>query len=193
MRKYLAGKDAGDVRQGQADTREWVFGLLGKPRYRQRLQQLEGLDLRRRSGCEPCLRALVMDEWTPDALHHMGWCESCRSAAIALGMHAPAARAAWYRRRAVWLAVAVAAAIAAPLVGSQVISNQGPQVASRGGSAHGVASSRTHGTTGTGTTGDGDTKVTPLPRSKRTRRVGHARGAGASRRARVHKALPMTT
>ena len=31
------------------------------------------------------LRALVLDEWTPDADHHLGWCESCRSAGFALG------------------------------------------------------------------------------------------------------------
>ena len=138
MRKYVAGKAAGGGAQEQPDTREWVFGLLAKPRYRERMEQLERLDLRRRPGCEPCLRALVVDEWTPDALYHMGWCESCRSAAIALGMHDPAAAGAWYRRRAAWLAVAAVAAIAAPLVGSQVLSSRDSQVAARGGSASSV-------------------------------------------------------
>ena len=102
------------------DSREWVFGLLGTPRYRERMEQLETLELRRRPGCEPCLRALVVDEWTPETLHHLGWCDSCRAATIALGMHAPAAAASWYRRRAAWLAVAAFAVVAVPLVGSQV-------------------------------------------------------------------------
>ena len=189
MRKYVAGKAAGGGAQEQPDTREWVFGLLAKPRYRERMEQLERLDLRRRSGCEPCLRALVVDEWTPDALYHMGWCESCRSAAIALGMHDPAAAGgAWYRRRAAWLAVAAVAAIAAPLVGSQVLSSRDSQVAARGGSASSVASSRTPSTPGTTVSGTGGKTVTPV---RRSRRVGHARGAIASRRA--HKALPLTT
>ena len=94
VRTYTAGKAAGGGGQEQPDTREWVFGLLATAALSRRMEQLERLDLRRRPGCEPCLRALVMDEWTPDALYHMGWCESCRSAAIALGMHAPAAAGA---------------------------------------------------------------------------------------------------
>jgi hypothetical protein len=193
MRKYVASKHAGDSGQQHVDTREWVFGLLATPRYRQRMQQLDRLDLRRRPGCEPCLRALVMDEWTPDALFHMGWCDSCRSAAMALGMHDPAARGAWYRRRAVWFAVAVAAAIAAPLVGSQVISNRDSQILARGGSAHAIGTPGTADGSGSADTGSGtgSTPVTPVPRSRPSRAVGHSRGASASRRA--HKALPLTT
>ena len=81
VRTYTRRQGCRRRRPGRPTRREWVFGLLGKPRYRRRLEQLEALDLRRRPGCEPCLRALVTDEWTPDALHHVGWCESCRAAA----------------------------------------------------------------------------------------------------------------
>jgi hypothetical protein len=192
MRRYVAGKHAGDGAQEDPETREWVFGLLATPRFRRRIQQLEQLDLRRRPGCEPCLRAVVVDGWTPDALYHLGWCESCRAAAIALGMHSgAAATATWYRRRAVWVAVAAVAAIAAPLVGSQVVSNRDSQVA-RGGSASDVGSSRSPSTTGTtDTTATGGTQVTLVPRSRPSRAVGHAPGAKASRGA--HKVLPLTT
>ncbi len=59
MNQYEAGKDKAAAGVDAADSREWVFGVLSKPRYRERVQQLEGLDLRRRAGCEPCLQALV--------------------------------------------------------------------------------------------------------------------------------------
>ena len=134
MNTYEAGKGAGDAGPDAADSREWVFGLLSKPRYRERVQQLEGLDLRRRAGCEPCLQALVTGDWTPETLYHVGWCDSCRSAAIALGLEAPAEKSSWVRRRAAWLVVAAFAVIAIPLVGSQVVGD-GSTSADRGGLA----------------------------------------------------------
>jgi hypothetical protein len=73
VRTYTAGKGGDGVGQEHPDTREWVFGLLATPRYRERMEQLETLELRRRSGCEPCLRSLVVDNWTPETLHHVGW------------------------------------------------------------------------------------------------------------------------
>jgi hypothetical protein len=199
MKTYTAGKDGGDASR-DPDSREWVFGLLGTPRYRERMEQLESLELRRRSGCEPCLRALVVDEWTPEALHHLGWCDSCRAATIALGMHAPAAQASFVRRRAAWLAVAAFAVVAVPLVGSQVI-NHGSQIEVRGGGAVNVpaatapastAPATTPGTTTPVTTDPGTTTpvsttpVTPVPRSKPTT-------SGSATSARGHKALPLTT
>jgi hypothetical protein len=181
VRTYSAGTDAGPLRP---ESREWVFGLLETPRYRKRMEQLEKLDLRRRPGCEPCLRSLVTDEWTPETLHHLGWCDSCRAATIALGMHSPPADASWVRRRAAWLAVAAFAVVAVPLVGSQVI-DRGSQLGARGGSAHQIPAATTGATTpSTTTTG---TPVTPVPRSKPTSAVGHARSGGGK------KALPMTT
>jgi hypothetical protein len=190
---YTAGKD-GDGAPEHPDGREWVFGLLANPRYRQRVEQLEGLDLRRRPGCEACLQALVTDQWTPDALHHLGWCDSCRAATIALGMHAPVAQASFLRRRAGWLAVAAFAVVAVPLVASQVV-NQGQEP--RGGSAIQVPAATTgkpsttpatttSGTTTSTATTPRTTPVTPVPRSKPA-------ASGAKARARGHKALPRTT
>jgi hypothetical protein len=197
VKKYTAGKDAGDGGANAADSREWVFDLLAKPRYRKRVQQLEALDLRRRAGCEPCLRALVVDDWTPETLYHVGWCASCRSAAIALGLEAPVAGSSWLRRRAAWLAVAAFAAIAIPLVGSQVIGNDRSPAADRGGLASTVGTFGTATTPGAGSGGDDDgggatgTPVTQVPRSKPSSAVGHRRGAGGKRSA--HKVLPKTT
>ena len=197
VRTYSGGKDGGDG-QEHPDSREWVFGLLATPRYRRRMEQLEALDLRRRTGCEPCLRALVTDQWTPDALHHLGWCDSCRAATIALGMHAPAAAdASFLRRRAGWLAVAAFLVVAVPLVGSQVV-NQGSQVGVRGGGAVDIRPSTTGtagattpvtttaGTTTLSTTPGATTPVTPVPRSKSTT-------SGSQTSARGRKALPLTT
>jgi hypothetical protein len=201
VRTYTAGKDD-DGSPEQADSREWVFGLLETPRYRRRMQQLEAMDLRRRAGCEPCLRALVVGSWTPETLHHLGWCDSCRRAAIALGMQAPADEGpAWYRRHAAWLAVAAFAVVAVPLVGSQVI-DRGSQVGVRGGSATAVPGviatdpGTTPGTTTPGTTtpviaqttttGPPTTTITPVPRRKPASAVGHQRGG-------AKKALPHTT
>jgi hypothetical protein len=59
VRTYAAGGDARSGAELDPDGREWVFGLLDKPRYRNRIQLLEQLDLRRRDGCESSLRALV--------------------------------------------------------------------------------------------------------------------------------------
>src|SRR5262245_37969041 len=97
MKTYEAGKDTTD--SPVADGRDWVFTLLENPRYRERLAVLAGLDLRRRAGCEECLRSLVVDEWTPETLHHVGWCDSCRKASIALGKIDAAAAAGTRRRR----------------------------------------------------------------------------------------------
>ena len=191
MRTYTAGKGRGDG-QEHPDSREWVFGLLATPRYRRRMEQLEALDLRRRTGCEPCLRALVTGRWTPDALHHLGWCDSCRAAGAALGMQAPAG-ASFLRRRAGWLAVAAFAVVAVPLVGSQVV-NQGSHVGVRGGGAISTAATpgaTTPGTTTPGTTVPGTTvpttTVTPVPRSRPSATVTSTHGGGAK------KALPLTT
>jgi hypothetical protein len=197
VRTYSGGKDDGGGLE-HPDSREWVFGLLATPRYRRRMEQLEALDLRRRTGCEPCLRALVTDQWTPDALHHLGWCDSCRAATIALGMHAPAAAdASFLRRRAGWLAVGAFLVVAVPLVGSQVV-NQGSQVGVRGGGAvdiqpstTGTADTTTPGTTTPSTTPETTTPrtttpITPVPRSKQTTSPSKTSQRG-------HKALPLTT
>ena len=98
MKKYVAGKDAG---ADAPDSREWVFGLLGKPRYRQRMQPAQGA---RPAPPRAQLRSRASGRWswgdrTPDTLYHVGWCDSCRSAAIALGLEAPAAGSSWLRRR----------------------------------------------------------------------------------------------
>ncbi len=89
MKTYGAGRDRGQQQSG--DPRDWVFDLLDNPRYRERLEVLADLDLTRRAGCEPCLHALVTNEWDYEALYHLGWCESCRR---------PASRSAWMQRRA---------------------------------------------------------------------------------------------
>ncbi len=182
VKTYASGKDGG----GLLD-REWVFDLLPSPRHRARIAQLEALDLRRRAGCEPCLRALVTDSWDAEALHHLGWCDSCRAATIALGMHAPAA-ASFLRRRAGWLAVAAFAIVAVPLVASQVI-DTGSSGNARGGSAvqTAPASPGDSATTPVSTT-PGATKppVKPVPRSKPA-------SSGGVAGARGQKALPHTT
>ena len=95
MNRYEAGKDP--VEEWGGETRDWVFPLLDNPRYRERLEVLAGVDLTRRIGCEPCLRALVLDQWTPETLHHVGWCDSCRTASIALGKMPAAPRVAGAR------------------------------------------------------------------------------------------------
>ena len=191
MRTYSAGEDPAAA---EFEGREWVFGLLSKPRFRDRLQQLADLDLRRRPGCEPCLRALVVGDWTPGPLHHIGWCESCRRAAFALGTDAPTAAGGnrWYRRHAAWLAVAAFAVVAVPLVGSQVL-DTGSRGDARGGSAVQTvpAASGDPGTTPGSTTPGSTTPVTtplvkPVPRSK-------PETSGNHTSARGQKALPLTT
>jgi hypothetical protein len=150
MNRYQAGKDP--VEEWGGETRDWVFPLLGNPRYRQRLEELASVDLTRRPGCESCLRSLVMDEWTPETLHHVGWCDSCRRASIALGeMPAGAGAAgAHRRRRAVLVALIAAVAIAAPLAGSQLIGGGGDN---RGGVAQPLPATTPGSTTPTTTPG----------------------------------------
>lgn len=117
MHTHTATKEGGTG--WTAGTREWVFNLLPSRRYRERADLLSNLELNRRADCEPTLRALVLDEWTPDADHHLGWCESCRSAGLALGRGAPqvfARSAGSARRRIGWVVLGAAIAIAAPLV-----------------------------------------------------------------------------
>lgn len=153
MNRYEAGKDP--VEEWGGETRDWVFPLLGNPRYRERLEVLAGVDLTRRIGCEPCLRSLVLDQWTPETLHHVGWCDSCRKASIALGKMPAAAgvAGAHRRRRAVLIALVAGVAIAAPLAGSQLIGGGGDN---RGGVAQplpGTTPTTTPGTTPSTTPG----------------------------------------
>ncbi|MDX6537313.1 MAG: hypothetical protein QOD37_1654 [Gaiellales bacterium] len=187
MNTYASGKDGGGLLDPA--TCEWVFDLLPSPRHRARMSQLEALDLRRRSGCEPCLRALVTDSWDAEALHHLGWCDSCRAATIALGMHAPSAAAASFlRRRAGWLAVAAFAIVAVPLVASQVI-DTGSSGNARGGSAAQTAPAvpGDPATTPVSTTPGATTRpVKPVPRSKSASSGGVAGAHG-------QKPLPHTT
>ena len=158
MNTYAAGEAGGEA--ASADSREWVFGALGTPGFRERCDQLAELDLRRRPGCEPCLQSLVTDEWTAETNHHLGWCDSCRAAAIALG---PGDRVAEEprRRRALWLVVALGALILVPLAGSQLIDNPFSGDVARGGVAHAV----------------GPAKVAPVARSKAS---GDAKAAGGT-------------
>ena len=98
-----SGRRAGERRFPRVGLRR----CCGTPRYRERATSWTELDLRRRPGCEPCLQSLVTDEWTPETNHHLGWCDSCRTAAFALGpgvrvaeRTAPAAaRSGWSSRR----------------------------------------------------------------------------------------------
>ena len=164
MNTYAAGEAGGEA--ASTDSREWVFGALATPGFRERCDQLAELDLRRRPGCEPCLQSLVTDEWTAETNHHLGWCDSCRAAAIALG---PGDRVegAPRRRRALWLAVAAGALILIPLAGSQLIDNPFSAHGARGGVAHAV----------------GAAKLTPVARSKTggtAKAAGGAAAAGAT-------------
>jgi hypothetical protein len=163
MNTYPGG-DAGGGAEG-AGSREWVFGALATPGYRERCDQLAQLDLQRRPGCEPCLQSLVTDKWTAETEHHLGWCDSCRAAAVALG---PAVRAAGapHRRLALWLAVAAGAVILVPLAGGKLIDNPFAAHDARGGVAHAV----------------GSAKVVPVARSKAsgvTKAAGGAAVVGA--------------
>jgi hypothetical protein len=127
--------DDGEI--GAPESREWVFGALATPGYRERCDQLAELDLRRRPGCEPCLQALVMQQWTHETQHHLGWCESCRSAAIALGPGA-SAEGKPRRRGALWLAVAAGALIFVALAGGRLIDDPFSSQQAHGGVAHAV-------------------------------------------------------
>jgi hypothetical protein len=142
LHTYTAGKN-GDRELRYAGTREWVFPLLPQRRLRDRVSLISALELKRRPDCEPTLHALVTDDWSPETIHHVGWCESCRIAGFALdagafagGRAAPAPN----RNRALLIAVVAAAAIAVPVLASQVVGNpfDSGQVAVRGGSAHAV-------------------------------------------------------
>ena len=152
MKTYQAGKDPVEAWSG--DTRGWVFDLLDNTAYRKRLETLAALDLTRRAGCEPCLRALVVDEWSYESLYHLSWCDSCRQASFALGMDgsgkAVAAASPW-RRRALWLGVAAAAVVAVPVLGGRLLHDDNGQVA-RGGDAQQVGT----GLPGTGSGGSTD-------------------------------------
>lgn len=211
MKTFTAGKDA--RAGGDPDSREWVFGVLGSSRHRQRMQQLERLDLRRRPGCEPCLRAMVVGDWSPETLFHVGWCDSCGAAATALGLAAASgAGAPWYRRRATWLAVAALAVLALPLAGSQMTGSDQGSTTGRGGGASGVGTAGasatssstdapgTSSTSGTSTSGTSATSgtsgsegggITPVARSKSSQAAQYAGGAHAGQHGR--KALPVTT
>jgi hypothetical protein len=143
MKTYQAGKDPVEAWGGE--TRAWVFDLLENPEYRRRLEALAALDLQRRPGCEPCLRALVTDKWDYESLHHLGWCESCRSASLALGMDTSSKKAgSGNARRALVVVLVAGVAIAAPLAGSQLL-NRGND--DRGGVAQQTTPSTTPGTT----------------------------------------------
>jgi hypothetical protein len=178
MNTYVASKHGAE--DWRAGTREWVFGLLPNRRYRKRSDLLSGLELRRRPDCEPTLRALVVEDWTPETLHHFGWCDSCRIGGFGLGIGAPGAvRRAPRRRRALWLALAAGIAIAAPLAASQLIDDPlGQQQEVRGGLALPVPKA---------------VRVVPVPRTKRvvvTLVVSHKRSVLT---ARGQRALPLTT
>jgi hypothetical protein len=190
MKTYPASKAAAE---GWAPgTREWVFELLGSSRYRERAELLSGLELRRRPDCEPCLRALVLDEWTPETHHHLGWCDSCRKAGFALGMGAPAAAASAARvgrRHTAWVVLAAGLAIAGPLVASTVIDNPfGSQEAPRGGVAATTPQAPATTPGGPAVTTPGEPTVTPVPRGRpASPAVRHGRSA------RGQRALPKTT
>jgi hypothetical protein len=176
MKTYVADRRADET--WGADTREWVFALLPHRRFRERCDLLSGLALRRRPDCQPTLRALVVEDWTPETLHHFGWCDSCRTAGFALGVGAPsAARGAPRRRRALWLALVAGIAIAAPLAASPLIDDPlGQQREVRGGLALTVPLVP---------------QVAPVPRAKRvvTPAVGHRRSATGKR---AQRELPRT-
>jgi hypothetical protein len=183
LKTYEAGRTRADRATQDPGTREWVFPLLATRRHRDHIALLSALELRRRPDCEPTLRALVTGEWTPETVHHIGWCETCRTAGFALGMGTPAAAraiAAPIRRRAVWVGVATGAVLAATAVGAQSIDNPfaGSPAAARGGVAHiaGPAAPASpaqpaSGSTGsTGSSGSGSTApggpIVPVPRAR---------------------------
>ena len=217
MKTYAAGKhDDRELRY--AGTREWVFPLLPTRRYRDRIALLSGLELRRRADCEPTLRALITNDWTPETIHHIGWCDSCRTEGFALGMGTPAAAreiAGPIRRRAALVGVAAAIAIAVPVVASQTLDNPfggSNQAAGRGGSSHivqqaspGTGSSGSSGSSGsTGSTGStsgtgsgpSTTPIVPVPRSKGAitpSRAHHAHSVVVPTARGQRAQLPLTT
>ena len=189
MRTYQASRGPLAVTGG--DARDWVFGLLENARHRRRLEALAALDLARRPDCEPSLRALVTDDWDHDTLYHVGWCQSCRAAALALGVTtASGAARSPHRRHALYVVLAAAVAIAAPLAGSELLNrDSGQTVAQSGGSRTTPATTpgttpSTPATTPAQTTTD--PALTPVPRAKHTR-------SHAVRATQVKPALPLTT
>jgi hypothetical protein len=190
MRTYQAS--GGPIAAAGGDTRDWVFGVLGNARHRRRLEALAALDIARRPGCEPSLRALVTDDWDHDTLYHVGWCQSCRAAALALGVTtASGAARSPHRRHALYVVLAAAVAIAAPLAASDLLSRDGGHSAAQSGGSRTTPATTTPGTTSsTPATTPAQTTttpaVTPLPRAKHPRR--HAAPAK-----RVKRALPLTT
>ncbi len=186
MRTYQASR--GPLAAAGGDPRDWVFGLLGNARHRRRLEALAALDLARRSGCEPTLRALVTDDWDHDSLYHVGWCQSCRAAALALGMtSASGAARSPHRRHALYVVLAAAVAIAAPLAASDLLNRDGGHTAAQSGGAR-TTPATTPGTTSStpATTPAQPTTspaVTAVPRAK------HARTHAAP----AKRVLPLTT
>ncbi|MDX6598877.1 MAG: hypothetical protein QOE87_2764 [Gaiellales bacterium] len=173
MRTYQAGKDPAEAWGGE--TRAWVFDLIENPGHRRRIEQLAVLDLTRRAGCEAGLRALVTDDWDYQTLFHLGWCQSCRNASLALGMDTHKTAVPPHRRRALVIALVAGVAIAAPIAGSRMI---GGGSDSRGGVAQQVLrttpptpGSTTPSTMPTATTTVSTTPPTvpivdPIPRAK---------------------------
>jgi hypothetical protein len=88
-------------------------------KFRQNSAAIRGVDLQRRPGCEPVLRALALDRVKLGMRFHLVRCPSCRRAAQALRENREVNSA----RRAVLLAVAaiaVVCVIAAPFVISRL-------------------------------------------------------------------------
>jgi hypothetical protein len=185
-----SGKPNGD--DSHLDSREWMFAMLASDKYRARAEQLAGLELRRRPDCEPCLQSLVTGKWTPETAHHMGWCDSCRTAEAALGT-AVVATGSPRRRRAVLLALAAGLVIATPLLASQLLDDPFGQREDRGGVAHAVpqkpvprskpTDTKPTGTKPTGTKPTGTKPTGTKPAA--THRGGHS--------ASDQRALPHTT
>jgi hypothetical protein len=217
MNTYKAG-EGGDLAERAAENREWVFPLLADSGARHRIVMLEGFDLTRRPSCEPTLYALVSDDWSPEAIYHVGWCESCRNAGFSLrvgafsgGRPAPAPN----RRRAALVAVATAALIIIPVAGSQIVENPfgggggtsaQPGGTGNGGTTTGNQSSGPGSTTGTqpgpvttgstGTTGTTGTTPTTTPSTGTVTPKPRSRPLGTNGEhagTRGHSALPLTT
>ena len=122
MKTYQAGKDP--VEPWSGDPRDWVFDLLENPAL-PRAPRGAGRPRPEAggAGCEPCLRALVTDDWDYESLHHLGWCESCRGREPRArhGHVVQAARRHAVSRRALVVALAAGLAIAAPLAGNRLL------------------------------------------------------------------------
>ena len=88
-------------------------------KFRQNSAAMRGVELQRRPGCEPVLRALALDRMKLGMRLHLFRCTSCRRAAAALRENREVNSA---RRAGLLLvaAVAVACVIAAPFVISRL-------------------------------------------------------------------------